>query len=125
MSAPVRKLIAVVDDDLRILDSLQELLESAGYEVRLHASGGSLLASGVSNLDCLITDIGMPGMDGFELRQRVRQLRPELRVFLISGRRDLGQDGQADGLAEAEFFCKPFDGPALLAAIGQALQSAG
>jgi hypothetical protein len=50
MSGQVRKLVAVVDDDPRILESLQELLESAGYDVSLHSSGSSLLASGVSNL---------------------------------------------------------------------------
>jgi len=124
MSEQVRKIVAVVDDDPRILESLQELLESAGYEVRLHSSGSALLASDVASIHCLITDIGMPGMDGFELRDRVRQLNPQLPVFLISGRRDLAQDEQADGQGATEFFRKPFDGPALLAAIGTALQGA-
>jgi FixJ family two-component response regulator len=124
MSGHVRKVVAVVDDDPRILESLEDLLESAGYYVRLHSFGSSLLASGVSNIDCLITDIGMPVMDGFELRDRVKQLRPELPVFLISGQRDLTHDRQVDGQGDTEFFPKPFDGPALLAAIGKALNGA-
>jgi FixJ family two-component response regulator len=122
MSGQVPRVVAVVDDDPRILESLQELLESAGYEVRLHSSGDALLASGVSNISCLITDIGMPMMDGFELRDRVRGLRPELPVFLISGRGDLRHDAQADGQGGTAFFRKPFDGPALLTAIDSALQ---
>jgi FixJ family two-component response regulator len=63
-------------------------------------------------------------MDGFELRDRVQGLRPELPVFLISGRRDLGHHEQADGQGQTAFFPKPFDSPALLASIGKALQGA-
>jgi FixJ family two-component response regulator len=122
MNSYRRKVIAVVDDDSRILESLGDLLESAGYEVRLHSSGSSVLANGISTVDCLITDIGMPVMDGFELRDQLHQLRPELPVFLISGRRDLTDEGQADGRGEAAFFRKPFNGPALLAAIAKAVQ---
>jgi len=122
VSGQVLGVIAVVDDDPRILESLEDLLESAGYDVRLHSSGSSLLASGVLNIDCVITDIGMPLMDGLELRDRVKQLRPELPVFLISGRRDPSYE-QPDNLADSQFFRKPFDGPALLTAIAQALHS--
>ncbi|HEY3252574.1 MAG TPA: response regulator [Polyangiaceae bacterium] len=124
MSRPTRQVVAVVDDDPRILESLEDLLESAGYEVRLHSSGGSLLASDIADIDCVITDIGMPGMDGFEVRDRLKQRRSELQVFLISGRRD-PSDEQAEDLAGTEFFRKPFDGPALLAAIARALTRGG
>jgi FixJ family two-component response regulator len=124
MSAPARKLVAVVDDDPRILESLQDLLESAGYDVVAHASGGTLLANDVTRIDCLITDIGMPGMDGFELRDQVKRLRPGLPVILVSGRRDL-TDAEQAGQGSAEFFRKPFDGAALLAAIDKALRGGG
>jgi FixJ family two-component response regulator len=120
MSGHVGQVVAVVDDDPRILESLQDLLESAGYEARLHPSGGSLLAGGLSNIDCLITDIGMPSMDGIELRARVKRLRADLPVFLISGRDDLSQDEQES----ATFFRKPFDGKVLLAAIARVLHRA-
>jgi len=121
MSGHAPPIVAVVDDDPRILESLEELLESAGYEVRIHSSGASFLARDISKIDCLITDVGMPAMDGFELLARVKQLRPELPVFLISGRRDLLQDRQARG-GDTEFFFKPFDGAALLSALGNALK---
>src|SRR4051794_24351232 len=121
MNGQVRKVIAVVDDDPRILESLEDLLESAGYDVRLYSTANSLLATGLSNIDCVITDIGMPGMDGFELRDQVKQLRPGLHVFLLSGRRDLTVQ-RADDVQDSDFFRKPFDGPALLAAIARALK---
>jgi FixJ family two-component response regulator len=124
MRGPSRQVVAVVDDDPRILESLQDLLESAGYDVRVHSSGSSLLASGIASIDCLITDIGMPEMDGFELRERMQQLRPELPVFLISGRGNSADEAQVARHADVEFFRKPFDGPALLAAIDKALHPA-
>jgi FixJ family two-component response regulator len=124
MSRRAQDVIAVVDDDPRILESLGDLLESAGYAVRAHSSGSSLLASDVSSIDCLITDIGMPIMDGFALRDRVKQARPELPVFLISGRRDFAEESLLDARAGSEFFRKPFDGSALLTAIDAALKRA-
>jgi FixJ family two-component response regulator len=114
--------IAVVDDDPRILESLQDMLESAGYAVQVYPTAAALLTSGIANIDALITDVGLPMMDGFELRDHVKLARPELPVILISGRRDLASVQSIDSRGYAEFFRKPFDGQALLAAIGQALQ---
>jgi len=124
MSGQPRHVVAIVDDEPKMLESLQDLLESAGYGVRVHPSGSSLLAADISSIDCLITDIGMPVMDGFELRDRVKRLRPALPVFLISGRRDSAEAEHVDGHGNGEIFRKPFDGPALLAAIAKALQGA-
>ena len=65
---PRRFVIAVVDDDRRILESLEMLLASADYDVRLFSSATALLESGgLREIDCLISDVGMPVMDGFEL----------------------------------------------------------
>jgi FixJ family two-component response regulator len=76
----------------------------------------------LSETDCLIADIGMPVIDGFELEKRVRQVRPELPVILITGRHEIVDQQRA--IAQGNrFFRKPFDGQALLAAISQALRS--
>jgi CheY-like chemotaxis protein len=115
-----RHVVAVVDDDPGLLESLEDLLESAGYTARLFPSAGSLLANGLTGLDLIITDIGMPGIDGFELRDRVKQARPELPVFLITGRHETADQNRAQGISE--LFRKPFDGQALLAAIDNALR---
>ncbi len=115
-----RPTIAVIDDDPRLLESLEELLESAGYAACCFRSAGHLLVRGLSDLDLLITDIGMPGTDGFELRDIVKKARPELPVFLITGRHEIADHGRAQGISG--FFRKPFDAPALLVAIAEALQ---
>jgi len=100
---------------------MEDLLESANYRVRCFSSGQSLLASGLAGVDVLITDIGMPGMDGFELRDLVKKVRPDLPVFLITGRHEIVDQGRAQGISG--FFRKPFDSQALLAAVGDALSS--
>jgi FixJ family two-component response regulator len=116
-----RSVVAIVDDDPRLLESLEELLESAGYAARRFSSAGSLLIGGLSGLDLLIADVGMPGLDGFELRDLVKRVRPELPVFLITGRHEIADQDRARGISE--FFRKPFDAKALLAAVGDALRN--
>ena len=87
---PRRSIIAVVDDDQRILESLEILLESADYDVRPFPSATALLESGgLREIDCLISDVGMPVMDGFELARAIQAARPGLPVILITGRPDL------------------------------------
>ena len=115
----VRPVVAVVDDVPRLLESLEDLLESAGYAARSFSSARALLSSGLSGLDVLITDIGMPGFDGFELRDVVKKARPELPVFLITGRHEIADQSRAQGISG--FFRKPFDGQALLTAVGDSL----
>ena len=116
--------IAVVDDDPRLLESLRELLESAGHSVRSFRSAQLLLEDEtvLAEIACLIADIGMPVIDGFALEKLVRQRRPDLPVILITGRHEIADQQRA--IAQGNrFFRKPFDGQALLAAVGQALHS--
>jgi FixJ family two-component response regulator len=116
-----RNTIAVVDDDPRLLESLADLLESAGYEARTFSSAGTLLAGGLLDLDLLITDIGMPGTNGFELRDLVMKERPGLPVFLITGRHEIANQDRARD--SSGFFRKPFDAQRLLAAVAEALRN--
>lgn len=124
MAESARFVVAVVDDDDRTLESLADLLEAAGYDVRLYTSAKAVWTrGGLSDIDCLISDIGMPEMDGFELRRLALLERPELPVILITGRPELrAQD--SSNIERDRYFEKPFDGRQLLAAIRAALGSA-
>jgi len=124
MAEPARFVVAVVDDDHRTLESLADLLEAEGYDVRLYSSATMVWTrGGLSEIDCLISDIGMPDMSGFELRRLALTERPELPVILITGRPELrAQD--SSNIERDRYFEKPFDGRQLLAAIRQALGSA-
>jgi FixJ family two-component response regulator len=114
-----KSLVAVVDDNKRLLESLEDLLESAGHAVRTFSTAKALLDSNaISEIDCLITDIGMQSIDGFELQRLMGEKRPELPVILITGRHEIAEPPKTK---HNRFFRKPFDGQALLAAIGEAL----
>jgi FixJ family two-component response regulator len=115
--------IGVVDDDRRLLEALEILLESADFAVRSFASAKALLDSGcLAIVDCLISDIDMPVMDGIELLQVVRAERSGLPVVLITGLPDIPDRIPAVGTGDYILFRKPFDGQALLTAISDALQ---
>jgi FixJ family two-component response regulator len=114
-----KSVVAIVDDNRRMLESLENLLESAGHAVRTFSSAKALLDSNaVSEIDCLITDIGMQGLDGFELQRLMGEKRPELPVILVTGRHEIAEPPNTK---HNRFFRKPFDGQVLLAAIGEAL----
>ena len=121
---PSSFVVAVVDDDQGILRSLEYLLESADYAVRLFTSGKELLDSGcLPEIDCLISDIDMPGMDGFELQRLVYAARAGLPTILITGYPDTLKRLPPLGGSNPRFFTKPFQGPALLAAVSDALRN--
>jgi FixJ family two-component response regulator len=116
--------IAVVDDDRRILESLKNLLESADYAARSFASVAALLDSDcLAEIDCLISDIDMPVMDGFELLRVAHAARPELPVILITGHPEMLNRLPAIGPGHYRLFTKPFDGQELLTAVSDALQN--
>jgi FixJ family two-component response regulator len=119
---PPGYIIAVVDDDQRILQSLESLLESADYAVRSFASAAALLESDcLAEIDCLISDIDMPVMDGFELLRAAHAARPELPVILITGHPEMLNRLPPIGASHYRLFKKPFDGQELLTAVSDAL----
>jgi CheY-like chemotaxis protein len=77
--------ILIVDDDQRMTRTLADILTLAGYEVVEAASGPDALEKiRAQAFDCLLTDVRMPGMDGVELHDRLRQERPGLPVVLMT-----------------------------------------
>ena len=115
--------IGVVDDEQRILESLGTLLESADYAVRLFSSAKALLESThLAEIDCLISDIDMPVMDGFQLLRVLKATRPELPIILITGHPELLHQSPSIEPGRYRLLKKPFDGQELLSAISEALQ---
>lgn len=121
-----RSVVAVVDDDQGSLESLESLLDSADYDVRLFSSAAALLGSGgLSAIDCLISDVAMPAMDGFELARAVQAARPGLPVILITGRPDLLPRSLLERPGGYRVFKKPFDAQELLTALALMLNPPG
>jgi FixJ family two-component response regulator len=123
-NAPIHVVVAV-DDDFRVRESLQSLIESAGYEPVVFSSGEEFLLSGkLASAICVITDVRMPGMDGIELQRRIRIERPELPVIFISARTSSETRQKALDDGAVDFLYKPFNSADLLAAIQAALAKA-
>jgi FixJ family two-component response regulator len=122
VTSSAKPVVAVVDDDYRVLESLEDLLQSAGYRVRLFASAQQFLDTALPEIDCVISDVGMLGIDGFTLAQIIRSLRPSLPVIFITGRHESATAEQAARGGHL-LFEKPFDTRDLLAAIGSELQA--
>ena len=114
--------MAIVDDDVRVLESLGGLVESAGCCVSLHTSAESFLETFAAHApDCLISDIGLPGLNGIDLVRRLRGRWPGLPALLVTAR-DVPPLREA--AIECGAFCllsKPFVPAELLAALREAL----
>src|SRR5277367_6506458 len=87
MTIVERQIVVAVNDDRRMRESMQSLMESAGYAPLIFSSGeGFLQSASLAAATCVITDVRIPGMDGIEVRRRIRLERPQLPVTFISGR---------------------------------------
>ena len=122
MEKEVIPIIAAVDDDFRIRESIASLLESAGYAPLVFSSAEEFLQSGaLANATCVITVVRMPGMDGIELNRRIRLQRPMLPVILISARYDPEVRRTALDEGAVDVLYKPFDATDLIRIIQSAL----
>jgi FixJ family two-component response regulator len=114
--------VVAVDDDFRVRESIQSLVESAGYAPELFASAEEFLHSGsLAVAACVITDVRMPGMDGLELQRRIRLERPGLPVIFISAHDNAETRKTALKEGAVSFLNKPFDAADLLEKIRAAL----
>lgn len=100
----------VVDDQTGIRYLLKEILERDGYEVILCASGKEALASVRKHeLSLVFLDMKIPGMDGLEILIQIRQLKPDLKVAVMTAYGELVAVREAVELNVIGFFTKPFD----------------
>jgi len=113
---------AVVDDDEAVRTALRRLLRAMGHEVRVFASAEEYEAIAVE-ADCLIVDLRLPGLNGFELRERLRTRGSLIPIVFITGD---GGPSPSDATAHAgtPTIAKPFSEGDLIAAITQAVASA-
>ncbi|MGE0093607.1 MAG: nitrogen regulation protein NR(I) [Alphaproteobacteria bacterium] len=118
--------ILVADDDRGIRTILSEALGRMGYDVRAAADAGTLwnwITKGEGHL--VITDVVMPDGDGLDLLPRIRRVRPDLRVIVMSARNTLMTALRATERGAFEYLPKPFDLSALTDAVRRALAPAG
>jgi len=119
-----RPLIAVLDDEPQMCKALSRLLKTYGFEVETFALGAELLAACASRLPtCLLLDLHMPDLNGFEILERFAVQQVALPVVVITGHDQPGNAERVRGLGAADYLLKPLNESQLLAAIGNAIQA--
>jgi FixJ family two-component response regulator len=112
----------VVDDDPRVRESLERLLDSAAIKTRSFRSAEEALRpGGLEAICCLITDVRMPGMDGWELKRHTAIAFPALPVIFVTAHHDENLRQRALSMGAFAFLYKPFDAEELLSAVDAAL----
>ena len=102
-------LIAIVDDDESVRDATECLMRSAGFSAETFSCGADFLSSpDLSRTACLVTDLNMPGMSGFDLHRRLQSLGRSIPTVLITGQPNENVRTQALGLGITCFLPNPF-----------------
>jgi FixJ family two-component response regulator len=119
-----KHLVAAVDDDRRVRESIQSVLESAGYDAALFGSAEEFLQSGaLDRAMCVIADVRLPGLHGLELQRRIREYRAQMPVIFITAHDEDDIRRQALREGAVDFMVKPFDAAQLLDHIEQAAKN--
>ena len=118
-SAPI---VFVVDDDVSVRESLELLIQSAGWQPEMFESASAFLArprAGVPS--CLVLDVSLPDLNGLELQKRIGD-RHDMPIIFITGYGDVPMTVRAMKAGAVEFLTKPFSDDTLLGAIAGALE---
>jgi two-component system response regulator FixJ len=122
---PNRGKVYVIDDDDAMRDSLNFLLESAGFDVTLFESALRFLEA-LPSLDfgCVVSDVRMPGLDGIELLKRMKADHSPLPIVIMTGHGDIPLAVEAMKLGAVDFLEKPFEDDRLIGMIETAIRQA-
>lgn len=114
--------VYVVDDDVSVREALSSLIRSAGLSVRTFASASELLGRlEQEQPGCLVLDIQLPDISGFELQQRLATDDIQIPIIFLTGHGDIPMSVRAIKAGAVEFLTKPFDDEYLLEAIRSAI----
>ncbi len=115
--------VAVIDDDKSARTSLARLIKTAGIEVVSFSSAREFLDDPRrTEVDCALTDVRMPSVDGFKLQETLAQTLPYLSIVFITGHGDIPMTVRAIRGGAVDFLEKPVDDEALLEAVRRACE---
>lgn len=115
--------VCVVDDDVSLLRALQRLLSAGGFGVTTFSSAEEFLqAPSRGDVACLVLDVHLGGLSGFELQERLVASGSRIPVLFITARDDAPTREQARRAGASDYLRKPFDDELLLAAVHKAIR---
>jgi len=123
MSNAMDATIAVVDDDEAARLSIAQMIRLRGYRVQIFSSAEAALAwPGLPEVDCMVTDVKMPGMNGEELLAEVLRRGFAIPVVLVTGHGDVAMAVRCLKTGAYDFLEKPFEDDVLLACVRRAVE---
>ncbi|GEJ59268.1 response regulator [Anaeromyxobacter diazotrophicus] len=112
--------VLLIEDDEDNRELMGEVLQDAGYQVLLAASGAAGLRTlAEHSIDVLVTDVGMPGMGGLEVARAAKEIAPTVPVVLVTGYAEREDIARARGHEVDAVLVKPVDPASLTAAVDQ------
>lgn len=118
-----RALVSIVDDDESVRESLPDLLKEFGFEPRAFSSAAEFLSSDyVNRTECLILDVAMPNMGGFDLQRELQFRGQAIPIIFITAQTDEAVRARAIEQGAVSVLLKPFNEADLLTAVNAALQ---
>jgi DNA-binding NtrC family response regulator len=119
----MRRRVLIVEDDEIFLRPLQRSLEVAGYDILVRPSGEDAVeVLKHEDVDCVLTDKRLPGMDGVELVRRLKIEQPDLAIIVMMAHGSIESAVESVRLGAADYLVKPFEVPELLIAIRHAIE---
>lgn len=124
-SSEASAMVVVVDDDPLVRSSLDSLFRSVGFATRLYASGRDALADDLPDIvTCVVTDVRMPEIGGFEFQTALSSRSAEIPVIFMTGHGDIPMSVRAMKAGAVDFLSKPFRDQDMLDAVGAAMERA-
>ena len=117
-----KQTVLVVEDDASMSEAIERLLHAAGFQAVTFPSAEALLHAGApAAAGCLVADIRLPGLSGFDLYWRLAESGRKLPVIFITARDSPSTRRQADETSAVAYLLKPFSGRQLINAVSRAL----
>jgi FixJ family two-component response regulator len=115
--------VAIIDDEKPIRRSLARLMRSAGIEAATFSSAYEFLNDPIhEHIDCAVTDMQMPGLNGLKFQQQLYKSSPHLSLVFITGHGNVSDSVRAMKSGAVDFLEKPVDSEALLTAVARAAE---
>jgi FixJ family two-component response regulator len=124
ISTPIK--VAVIDDEESVRKSLARLMKSAGIKAATFASAPEFLADPIrESMDCIVTDMRMPDLDGLTFQEKLNQVLPDVAIVFLTGQGDVSSSVRAMKAGAIDFLEKTVGDEVLLATIANAAARSG